>query len=346
MLGGCRHPAGGPGHSSRPCLSIASAGDNTLALLSRGPDRVIALDRNPAQIACLELRAAAYRTLSHGEIMELIGSECSGRRLALYSRCRGRLSPAARMFWDGYPDAIAAGIGAVGKFERYLTLFREWVLPMIHPRERVARLLQAGPREQRETFYQQAWDTWRWRLLFQVFFSKTVMGRLGRAPSFFRYVEGSVASRILRRTQYALTALHPGENPYLQWILTGHHGPALPYALRPENFEAIRAHLDRLEWHCCSLEDFLETVGENEIDRYNLSDIFEYMSLEDYHRLLERLVPAGRGGGRLAYWNLLAERRRPGHMADRLHPMTAIARRLHMEDKGFFYSDFILEEIV
>ena len=74
------------------------------------------------------------------------------------------------------------------------------------------------------------------------------MGRLGRDPSFFRYVEGSVADRILARTRHALTKLNPAENPYLQWILTGHHTTALPYALRPENFEAIRANLHRLEW--------------------------------------------------------------------------------------------------
>jgi len=33
-----------PGHV---CLSIASGGDNTLALLSRRPERVLAVDRNP-----------------------------------------------------------------------------------------------------------------------------------------------------------------------------------------------------------------------------------------------------------------------------------------------------------
>ena len=66
-------------------------------------------------------------------------------------------------------------------------------------------------------------DTWRWRILFRLFFSRVVMGRLGRDPSFFRYVEGSVADRILARTRHALTALNPADYPYLQWILTGHH---------------------------------------------------------------------------------------------------------------------------
>src|SRR5438094_5780609 len=85
------------------CLSIASAGDNALALLTRSPSRVIALDLSPAQLACLELRVAAYRELSHPELLELIGSAPSRRRAALYRRCRPLLSAAARGFWDARP---------------------------------------------------------------------------------------------------------------------------------------------------------------------------------------------------------------------------------------------------
>ena len=75
------------------CLSIASAGDNTLALLSRDPGRVIAVDLSQAQLACLELRVAAYRELSHPELLELIGSTPSRRRDAHYRRCRPLLAP-------------------------------------------------------------------------------------------------------------------------------------------------------------------------------------------------------------------------------------------------------------
>src|SRR5438477_9967269 len=77
------------------CLSIASAGDNALALLTRDPDRVVALDLSPAQLACVELRVSAYRTLDHQELLELIGSRPSDRRPVLYARCRDGLSHAA-----------------------------------------------------------------------------------------------------------------------------------------------------------------------------------------------------------------------------------------------------------
>src|SRR5262245_9686440 len=220
------------------CLSIASAGDNALAMLARGPARVIALDLNPAQLACLELRVAAYRELNHGALLELIGSRPGTDREQLYQRCRKLLSPAARQFWDGHLAEIAQGIGAAGKFERYFRTFRQRVLPLVHPHKRIQRLWHGETAQQRETFFNQEWDTWRWRLLFKIFFSRFVMGRMGRDPSFFQYVQGRVADRIAQRTRHALTALDPADNPYLQWILTGRHTIALPFALRAENFDA------------------------------------------------------------------------------------------------------------
>jgi S-adenosylmethionine-diacylglycerol 3-amino-3-carboxypropyl transferase len=328
------------------CVAIASAGDNVLAMLSRRPARVIAVDLSPAQLACLELRVAAYRTLSHAELLELIGSTPSDQRADLYHRCRPLLMPAARDFWDAHASDAASGIGSAGRFERYCALFRTRALPLVHHREKVRRLLEGGSPAEREAFYRDHWDTWRWRLLFHVFFSRFVMGRLGRDPSFFRYVEGSVADRILNRARYAATARNPAENPYLQWILTGRHTTALPFALRPENFELIRDHLDRLEWRCQPIEDVLNQEQDGSIDRYNLSNIFEYMSADNYERLLTKLADRGRQGGRLAYWNLLVPRSRPGALADRLRPRQDLADALHARDKTFFYSGFIIEEIL
>ena len=318
------------------CVSIASAGDNTLALLTRVPGKVIAVDLNPAQLACLELRVAAYRCLEHPELLELIGSTPSQRRAELYQRCRGALSPDTRRFWDS--QDVAAGIGAAGKFERYFALFRQRILPLVHSRRRVEQLLTGG--DGRREFYATTWDTWRWRLLFRVFFSRFVMGRFGRDPSFFQYVEGSVADRIMSRARYALTELDPAANPYLQWILAGRHTTALPFALRWENFDAIRANLDRLEWRCCALEDVL---AEGRFDRFNLSDIFEYMSPAHYEQLLECIARAGRPGARLVYWNMLTPRHRPERLTCRLRSLPA--DELFRQDKAFFYSALVIEEV-
>jgi S-adenosylmethionine-diacylglycerol 3-amino-3-carboxypropyl transferase len=241
---------------------------------------------------------------------------------------------------------VAAGIGSAGKFERYFSLFRRHVLPLVHSRTRVEQLLNDRTLEERMAFYEQHWDTWLWRAIFRLFFSRAMLGRSARDPRFFQYVKGNVAERLLARVRQGLTEVNPAENPYVQWILTGQHLSALPYALRLENFEAIRANLDRLEWQHISVEDFLASAGRGEIDRFNLSDIFEYVSEENYARILEQLVRVGCPGARLAYWNMLAPRSRPATLAAHLQPLTELAQHLYLRDKAFFYSAFIIEEIL
>lgn len=328
------------------CLSIASAGDNALAMLTKNPSRVIAVDLSRAQLACLELRVAAYRILSHPELLALVGSTESHCRGDLYARCRPLLSSSVQQFWDQRPHLIAGGIGSAGKFEHYFHLFRQRVLPLIHSRQKAHQLLAGGDRARRLDFYERRWNTLRWRLLFRIFFSRRLMGLLGRDPAFFKYVDGSVSDRILSRARHALTELNPADNPYLQWIMTGHHTTALPYALRPEHFETIRANLDKIEWHCQPLEGLLEKLGKRSVHRFNLSDIFEYMSPDNYRLLLEKIATAGFPGGRLVYWNMLAPRSRPETLAHRLLPQTDLARRLHAADKAFFYSALVVEEIL
>jgi len=330
-----------PGHC---CLSIASGGDNTLALLARSPQRVVAIDMNPAQIASLELRVAAFRALAHHEMLELLGSLPSRRRAALYRRCRGPLSSDARAFWDARAEAIERGVGSAGRLEQYLTLFRRRILPAIHPRGRVERLLRGGTRAEREAFYAREWDSRAWRGVFRIFFSRAVMGLAGRARSHFRYAQQSISTQLLARLRHACTALDPADNPYLQWILTGRHGAARPFALRAENFERIRANLDRLEWHCLRLETFLACTRPATFDRCNLSDAFEYMDATHYEAALRDLLDAARPGARLAYWNLLVPRSRPASLASRLAPRPTLAADLHARDKAFFYRGFVLEE--
>jgi S-adenosylmethionine-diacylglycerol 3-amino-3-carboxypropyl transferase len=221
------------------------------------------------------------------------------------------------------------------------------VLPFAHSRRKVMALLEPRTREQREAFYEEVWNNRRWRWIFHLFFSRRLMGLLGRDPEFFRYVEGSVAERILARTRHALVELDPSANPYLHWILTGTHGDALPDALEARHFKAIREALDGGRFKIVSkpLESFLAANPERRFDAFNLSDIFEYMSEDNTEALLQTLVEASNPGARLAYWNMLAPRSRPDSLAEILKPLDSRAEELFEQDRAFFYSRFIIEEV-
>ena len=322
-------------------LSIASAGDNALALLADDPAEVVAVDLSAAQLAGLALRVAAFRALEHAEVLELVGSRPSGRRPALYTRCRPALGAEARRFWDARPDAVAGGVGSAGTFERYLARFRRVALPLAHGRRRVRRLLRGGgsPAERR-AWYDRHWETRRWRALFAVAASRRVLGE-ARFPGALDQVEGGVAGRLRRRVREAVTQTDPAQNPYLAWILTGAHGEALPRYLRPEHFEAIRGRLDRVTLRHGSLADVL--AGERgAFDAFNLSDVFEYLSPAASDGLFALAARAGRPGARLAYWNLLAERRAPRDVG--LRPLDDLSERLHGRDKAPFYGAFRVDE--
>jgi S-adenosylmethionine-diacylglycerol 3-amino-3-carboxypropyl transferase len=326
------------------CFSIGSGGDNTLAMLSREPGRVVAVDLSPAQIALIELKAGAFRLLAYREALELAGIAPGTRRLALYDHISTALSPFARRFWDARRALIEAGVSAAGKFEQYFGLFRRFVLPLVHTHREIDALFVPRDAEERRRFYEGCWNNRRWRALFRLFFSRAVMGRLGRDPRFFRYVQGPVAARVLARTEHALVDLDPSANPYLRWIVYGRFAQRLPYVWREENFEAIRRNVDRLELRVASVEGFLDAAAERSFDRFNMSDIFEYISEAATEAVFDSIARCARPAARVAYWNMMAPRRRPARLAARLHTLEDESRRLHERALTFFYGAFQVDE--
>ncbi|MEX2586823.1 MAG: DUF3419 family protein [Actinomycetota bacterium] len=326
-------------------LSIASAGDNSLLLLSRGTE-VVAADLSAAQLACTELRCQAICALDDDEALAFFGFFPASDRSRTYQSLRDRLSPAARAFWDAHPGDIRNGIIHAGKFERYFRLFRRRILPLSQSRSRVNALLTPGrSHEEHETFFRTTWNHWRWRLLFHAFFNRRVMGRAGRDPAFFNQVQGSVAHRILARCEHALVTLDPAANPWLGYILTGNFTHPLPAWTHPDTLAGIRTHAHRLHLFHGGIEDAAAAHGAEGFDGFNLSDLFEYLTPDATETLYTQLIDTARPGARLAYWNLLVPRARPASLHDRVQPLTDLAADLHARDRTFFYSAFHVDEV-
>lgn len=326
-------------------VSICSAGDNALAMLMLDPKRVVVLDLSQAQIECLNLRISAYRNLEHAEFLELMGSRPSTRRVELLTRALDGSNEATQAFWQNrQSDVVAYGAGGCGKFERYFRLFKNRILPFVHSRRTVDAIFQPRAPQARQEFLEKRWNTWRWKLMMSLFFSRFAMGRLGRDKAFFDHVDGSVATHVQRRLHHAAVTCDPVENPYLYWIMNACHGEHLPMAWRAENYDTIRSRLDRLDIRHGSLEAFVST-GEK-ADGFNLSDIFEYMSPDVFETVYGDVLKASNPGARLVYWNMMAPRRVPPAHASSVVTQADVEAVGKASDKAFFYSDFVVEDVL
>ena len=179
--------------------------------------------------------------------------------------------------------------------------------------------------------------------MFKIFFSKYLMGKLGRDPEFFKEVKVSVGDFIFNKTAKHLASVEAQNNLMLRYNLTGSFGEMLPHYLQPENFAKIKSNLHKLHLVQGYAEEGILNFGK--FDCMNLSNIFEYMNAELFAETAGKLFAAVKQGGRLVYWNLMVPRRISQIFPEQLEHLQALSESLAQHDKGFFYNQFIIDQV-
>ena len=331
-------------------LSIASAGDNALALLLQGPRSVTAIDLNPAQMALVELKVAAIRRLSHAEMVALLGVREGPDRLGLYERLRGELSAASRAFLDGFRGEIAAGIVRAGKLDRWIAGFhRDHLAARVAPGT-IERFMDLDdPAEQARQFDGIFGAPWA-RAAYLAHFGRESHARRGRDAAQIRFVgeDFDVGEWGLRSFRRACTELPLRGNFYMGRFVGAPPEPleAGPPYLRPASFERLRGLVDRLRLVTTGLDDHIAAAAPGAYSKANLSNLFEYFSEDETAATLGALAAKMRPGGRIAYWNLYVPRSSPASLRHRLRPLAELSESLWRRDRSWFYRAFHVEEIV
>ncbi|WNJ17833.1 DUF3419 family protein [Pontibacter sp. G13] len=319
-------------------LSVASAGDNSLSLLTAGPRLVKAVDVSMPQLYLTELKRAAFAWLSYEEMMALLGFEESEKRWSIYQYLRPRLHANTRTYWDDHRTLIEKGLIYQGKLEQYFKLFSTRVLPWIHGPRTVNALFDQKTETQQAEFFRKVWNTWRWRTCFRIFFSKWVMGKIGRDPAFLEQVEVPVSTFILNQAARHLADPYCVENPFLRMIMTGSFDEFLPHYVKRIHFDQIKAQIYSLEIESGYVQDH---AAEEAFDRFNLSNIFEYVDGDTFRAISDKLLRHATPRSRFAYWNLMVPR-----SLQTLFPaeVQLIQTPFHRPDDGFFYRSFEVVE--
>lgn len=318
-------------------ISIASGGDNTLAMLLGDPERIYAIDRNPAQLWCCELKIAAIRLLEYEDVLRLLGV-CGGDRAALYQRVRLLLSDEARQYFDQNPEIIGNGIIHAGKFERFFSVFRRQIIPLFSTNEIFEEFAAMDDPEAQYDFFEKKINNRKLRAMFRIYFGYKVMGQFGRDKSCYDHVgeKKESGSDIRERFIYGIQHTSNLRNPYMQYIVTGGYSPkALPLYLRRRYFDTIRERLD----HITLMQSDLCAVRLSGLDFANLSDIFEYMSDDEFSDNTAALAKMMRMNGRVLSWNMQNRRYLDSTAFRSEHEISAA---LFEQNRSWFYRDVML----
>ena len=330
-------------------LSITSGGCNVLTFLLDNPRKVIALDVNPHQNHLLQLKIAAFRKLSHRQLLEFFGVRPSAARLKLYrERLRSFLSDDAAEFWDARPKKISRGLIHAGRYERYMRLLRKIVIASSGKRRLAEKMFELEDSSVRERLYREQWqDSW-WTFVTRVMLSRRLNSLLFD-KAFFTYLDRdfSFGRHFAEKSEHALVRLPLKDNYFLSYILFGrfYNENHLPPYLRRENFQTIRDRLDRVEIVTDGCASYLEHLEDSSVSKFNFSNIFEWMAPEVFENVLRETVRVARDGAILTYRNLLVFRERPASLERNIRPRKDLAIPLREADLSFIYDNYVVEQV-
>ena len=168
------------------------------------------------------------------------------------------------------------------------------------------------------------------------------MGKKGRDKAFLNEVKANVGNEIFSRAEEHLSSVNCQTNSMLHYILKGEYGNLLPFYMHEENFEIIKSNLDKIELFNGFPNEAIQKFGK--FDAFNLSDIFEYMNESIFTETILILQNGANQNAKLAYWNLLVDRRISSMNSTNFEYLSNTSESLSKTDTGFFYDCFIVDQ--
>lgn len=326
-------------------ISITSAGCNPLNFLCRRPKRVICVDGNPAQNAVLELKLAAIRTLEHDAFFDIFAARNPSIVTGVYrTRLRPCLSPRSREFWDKNLWMAARGLYNYGKMGLATRLVR-FLLPRIGISKRLTEeFFELRTLEQQKLYYDRYVAHRLWNpLIKRLCKSQWFMYLCGVHPRQFKLVDGrhDMYDYVKERLEYALTAVPIYDNYFLSVTVTGRfRGNRVPPYLLAENFDALRENLHRMRIVNGWLGPYLDTLPPGSVDKFNLLDIFDWMTPEMFESTLNSVLRAASPHARLIYRSGSYKLEPPEAIRRRLVHHEELSRELLAIDRSATYGSF------
>ena len=342
-------------------VAIASGGCNVLSYLTGDPARITAVDLSSAHVALNRLKLVAANRLPSWEVFyRFFGAADDEANVAAYDRLIApHLDSQSRVYWEGR-SLHQLGRRRISIFAR--NAYRHGVLGrfigVTHALCRaygvnLGELLVARTLEEQRLFFETTLAPLfdkravRWATA-----NRLSLYGLGIPPAQYEALAGGSDMRhVLRARLERLTCGFSLDDNYFAWQAFGRSyaanasGPLPPY-LRREQFEAVRARVDRVEVLNRSITEYLTGCADASRDRYVLLDAQDWMTDSQLNALWREITRTARPGARVIFRTAAEPSLLPGRvddaLLDRWRYEGAQSQALTARDRSAIYGGFHL----
>ena len=330
-------------------IAITSGGCNVLGFLQFDPKRIYSIDINLAQSFLMELKIAAIKSLNHNEFVRFSGLMPYDNRLDLFEKIKPQLSQEALLFWQQEKRIIKRGFIMNGKFEGFVKIAGR-LLSVLQGKKRVKGLFKIKSQKEQEDYFDTVWDTKRFKYIFKLMFNKHMLAKRGLVSDYFHFDDGSTsfAESFYNRSKKAFRDLPIKGNYFLSLYLLGKYSSkeVVPDYLTQEKFEIIKSRVDRIKIITSDAQGFINTIADESIDCYALSNICELMSEVEVERLFSAVNRTAKKNARVIFRNLMIPREVPEIYRNHIIKDDALSKYIYDHDRSFVYGKVAAYNIV
>jgi S-adenosylmethionine-diacylglycerol 3-amino-3-carboxypropyl transferase len=349
-------------------LMITSAGCNALDYLLDNPAHIQCVDLNPRQNALLQLKLAAIRSVDYETFFQMFGKGYLDNPGAIYhQKIRPALKEKYRPYWDRKIKMFSRGPitgsfyfrGTTGLFARLANLY----INFRRARTAILSMYELESVEEREQHYNQYISHLIWTdLLRRLLGYDATLSLLGVPKPQREQLESNYQGGIVQFMEDSLKAVFVKESPrhnyfWRLYLFGAYTKDCCPEYLKPENFQTLRDRAEKISTFDGSLVDFLQQ-SDTKIDRFVLLDHMDWLAtygkpiLEaEWQAIADRSAKDARILWRSAATEVdfidpihvqLEGKAKP--LGEVLHYNTALASRLHEQDRVHTYGSFYIAD--
>lgn len=311
--------------------TIASGGCNVFSYLVADPAEIVAVDLNTAHVALNNLKRVAIQRLPDQRSLHRFFADADTEaNIADYRAfVRPHLDETSRRYWEGR-DLV--GRRRINGFAH--GLYKRGLLgSFIGLAHLVARMHRVDPRqflaaktieEQRAIFDEKFAPFFNRKFIRWVTDQRSSLFGLGIPPAQYDALAGGKPmADVLRARLEKLACDFPLEDNYFAWQAFGRgygkgQAASLPPYLQADNYDAVRAHAERVTMLHANMTDMLAAAHAASFDRYIFLDAQDWMTDAQLTALWSEVTRTARPGARVLFRTAAEPTLLPGRLPEDL----------------------------